>query len=363
MAQPAKTRKHDIERLSPPDPVQPFEHRLLRPNSLPPARTPCYKRRMNDHAPMPEMLVDAANAGRRLDSFVRKACPDMPLAALMRMIRVGGVRLNGGRAKGATRLATADRVRLPLGSVRASASVMRRSKPLAVPLLYEDDAILVVQKPAGLACHAGTLHRSDSLMHQVEAYLSTQKNVVGHSPGLAQRLDLGVSGVMVVGKHAAALRQLSAAVLAGTIDKRYTALVTGRVKQESGCIDAPLRVDDQPMGNRPRTVVDPLGKPAYTSYQVVQRLRGATLLHVRIQTGRTHQIRAHLRHLGHPIVGDPRYGDALINDRMCETHGLRWPFLHAGLVSFNHPETAEPLSFEAPLSKIQQQVLRAHGGE
>jgi 23S rRNA-/tRNA-specific pseudouridylate synthase len=150
------------------------------------------------------------------------------------------------------------------------------------------------------------------------------------------------------------------AVEAGAAKKTYLALVSGVVRADAGTIDVPLRVTDEPMGNRPKTVPDAAhGLPAITRYRVARRFSDASLLEVTIETGRTHQIRAHLRHLGHPIWGDPRYGEPERNDRLRETFGIDRPLLHASRLTIPHPMTAAPLTAEAKLPADLSRLLRA----
>ena len=308
------------------------------------------------------ITVDAANAGRRLDAYLRKVRPEVPLAALMRWIRTGVVRLNGRKAKPDRRLSAGDTLGLPPANapVAAAPTKARRKRLPAPKIIYEDDDLIIAFKPAGLACHAGTGHEDDSLAARIAAYLHAEHAAPGHRPGLAQRLDRGVSGLIPVGKHAAALRALAAAGTAGKLDKMYTALVAGRIRRKEGVINVPLRVDDQPMGNLPRTVPDEIhGKPAHTAFRVAARFADATLVEVRIRTGRTHQIRAHMRALGHPLLGDPRYGMAARNAPLRETYGLDRPFLHAGLLQLDHPMHGEPMQFLAPLPADLQRVVNS----
>ena len=304
--------------------------------------------------------VDAANAGRRVDALVRKVLPEVPLAQIMKLIRLGAIRLNKKRCKGAARVCEGDSLSWS-AAIGAPPSVAPRQLPshLSLPVLFEDKSILVIDKPAGLACHAGTGHTTQSVLAQVAHYLGSDGAPVGHRPGLAQRLDRGVSGVLVIGKNAAALRALSADVEVRRVHKTYLACVQGTVRRSRGSIEAPLHVGDQPMGNLPRTVVHPAGKPAHTEFKVVRRLREATLLEVTLRTGRTHQIRAHMRHIGHPILGDARYGNDATTQYYRETFGLLWPFLHAAKLTLLHPLSRRPMEFEAPLPARANAVLDA----
>jgi 23S rRNA pseudouridine1911/1915/1917 synthase len=202
--------------------------------------------------------------------------------------------------------------------------------------------------------HAGSGHERDSLLARVAAYLGAAARAPGHRPGLVQRLDGDVSGVLVIGKTASALRTLTKAVAEDALDKRYLALAAGDIERD-GTIDLSLAVaEDAPRGERTRA--DAGGVTARTDYRVLERLGDATLLELRIHTGRQHQIRAHLRAIGHPIVGDPRYGPAPARD---PGSGLGRPFLHARSLAFTHPTDARPLRFEAPVPPELARVLRA----
>ncbi|RYF12653.1 MAG: RluA family pseudouridine synthase [Deltaproteobacteria bacterium] len=304
-----------------------------------------------------QLIIDENNAGRRVDSVLRRLCASTPLGPLMRLIRVGAVRLNGRRCRGGTRLRLHDTLQLAAGAVSQASAAPQPSLASLPPLepLYEDADVLVVDKPAGLACHPGTARGDDHLMARVAQHLGPAQ--VGQAPGLCQRLDAGVSGLLVVGKQARALRRLSADVEQGRILKRYVAIVAGRVAAPAGRIDMPLRVTDQPMGNRPRTLADPdHGALAVTDFRRLAVGTDCSVLCLRLHTGRTHQIRAHLRHLGHPLLGDARYGDAQRNARLLATFGLRHPALHAAVLRFVHPISGRRMSFATPLPQILRRL-------
>jgi 23S rRNA pseudouridine1911/1915/1917 synthase len=288
-----------------------------------------------------EIRIDAANAGRRLDAFLRQLLPELPRGTLMKWIRKGVVRVNGKKGKGETRLAEGDLLGLP--DVHAQPGVRRElPKPVVV---YEDEDLLIADKPAGLASHAGTGHEEDSLEARIVAYLGAHDAAPGHRPGLAQRLDADVSGLLPVGKHAVALRALAAADKA----KTYVALVEGRMREESGTIDLALEVGDEPARDRPRTKPVAAGQRAVTHWRVVERFAAATLIEVTIETGRTHQIRAHLAAVEHPIMGDPRYGRP--------TRELARPFLHAARLSLPHPRDGRTIAVESPLPEDLARLL------
>jgi RluA family pseudouridine synthase len=183
--------------------------------------------------------------------------------------------------------------------------------------------------------------------------------------GLAHRLDRGASGLLLVGKNGETLRSLAAAVEERRVERVYLAVVLGAIEGER-VIDVPLRILDEPMGDAPKAVPDSSGLPARTLVRSLERLRDCTLVEARLETGRTHQIRAHLKAIGHPILGDPRYGDPAANARARETHGIARPLLHAHRLAFDHPRTGEHLSFEAAREPDFERLVtetRSGGGE
>lgn len=311
-------------------------------------------------------IIDEANMGRRIDVLVRQMLPHITLGTIMKWLRQGRVRLNGQRVKQNTRVALGDNVSLPKHAhevpeptPQRGRSQCRKAPKTCLDIVYEDDDLLIVNKPAQLACHAGTNHTDDSLILRVQDYLQSHNAAVGHRPGLAQRLDLGVSGLIPIGKNALALRVLAEQSQAQLLQKTYWALVHGVVKRASGAITVPLTVGNEPMGNRPRVYPDPEGKPAHTEYRVLRRSGRWTWLAIRIKTGRTHQIRAHLRYLGHAILGDPRYAEASANQYWFETWGLKRPCLHAAELTMQHPRDRRKLTFSVPWPKDLVGIVQA----
>ncbi len=304
-----------------------------------------------------ELTVDAHNAGRRFDSVVRQACPSVGLGTLMKWMRCGRIRVNGKKRPPNTRLSNGDVLLLPAASAADEPLPPKRPMLPGLDVIFECADVLIVDKPADLACHPGTLHQHDTLTARVVQHLGAYDAPPGKRPGLAQRLDKGVSGLVPIGKNAVALRAMSNATAAHFLDKRYVALVDGRLEHARGTVDLALRVDDEPMGDRPRTHPDPAGKPAVTHYEVVQRFTAATLVALRLETGRTHQIRAHMRALGHPLWGDPRYGRVPINKRLYETYGVQRPLLHADQLFLTHPVSGIKMHWVAPYPRDMQRVL------
>ena len=288
--------------------------------------------------------VDAGAAGQRLDNFLLGALAGVPRSHVYQLIRSGQVRVNSGRVRAGYRLKEGDRVRVPPVYGRRSERArvpLSRVRWLAERILYEDRRILVLDKPAGMPVHAG----SGVDFGCIEALRSVAPGL--RSADLVHRLDRGTSGCLMVAKRRAALRQLHALLRTGGVDKRYLARVRGRWPRRRTRVEASLSTRRR--GGEKFVRVDPAGKTARSRFRVVQYFDDrATLVEVVIVTGRTHQIRVHAAHCGHPLAGDPRYGDMEFNSTMCDK-GLNRMFLHAQTVGFVWPGGEEVFSVSAPL--------------
>jgi len=239
----------------------------------------------------------------------------------------------GGVAAGGVRRPASARVRA--GSTLAYCKeYISISIELGLPVFFENDDLLMISKPPGLAVHGGPLIK-DSVVARLRK--------LGAGSGLVSRLDREASGLLMIGKNAQSLREYAAQTESGLIQKEYWAIVSGIIKTDSLTIDFPLRALDEPMGNLPKTIVDyENGDPARTNVKVVARVKDFTIVSVRIETGRTHQIRAHLAAAGFPLVGDPRYGNHDVNRTARETYGAGRTMLHCRTIEFRvrNPETA-----------------------
>jgi 23S rRNA pseudouridine1911/1915/1917 synthase len=252
----------------------------------------------------------------------------------------------GGRvlSSRSRRMHTGEHLEIDTPPVTAP-SGLRAEPDVEVAVVFADDSVIVVDKPAGLVVHPGAGHRSGTLVQGLLAlFPDLEQLAVGdaaHRPGIVQRLDKGTSGLLVVARTEAARASLVDQLSARRVERGYVTLVGGRVDADEGLIDAPIGRDD---ALATRMAVSRAGRPARTRYQVTQRFSTpipASLLACRLETGRTHQIRVHLAAIGHPVVGDERYGGPLLD--------VRRPFLHAAVLGFKHPDGARSLRFSSPL--------------
>lgn len=270
---------------------------------------------------MDTFRIEPAQHGTRLDHALAAHAASLSRSAARRLCDAGAVACNGIVCDAATRVRNGDEV--AWDPQHASLALA-----LGLAVRYADDHCIVVHKPPMLAPHPGT-GITDSVADRLDRALP------GEGAGLAHRIDRTTSGLLLCGRHRAALQQLAAAMESGRIEREYLAIVVGAPTQDSFRIDLPLRVTDEPMGNRPKVVVDPrTGLPAATVVEVLERRPTTSLLGVRLETGRTHQVRAHLAAIGHPLAGDPRYGNVAANEQLRATHGIQRPLLHSARLTF-----------------------------
>ncbi len=288
--------------------------------------------------------------GQRVDNFLTKVLKGVPKSHIYRILRSGEVRVNKGRVGPEARLAIGDVVRVP--PVRTSAPLKKAGVPHPrragpnVPILFEDDALIVVNKPSGLAVHGGS-GIAVGLIEQMRAARPDARFLE-----LVHRLDRDTSGVMLVAKKRAALVALHEQLREGGFDKRYLVLVRGRWRDEKRRVKLALHKFATKDGERRVRVEDEGGQESETIFRRrktwFDRDPSLALLEAELKTGRTHQIRVHLTHLGFPLAGDDKYGDFAWNKTLAK-EGLKRMFLHAHSLAFIHPVSGESLAFEAPL--------------
>ncbi|AYH44739.1 RluA family pseudouridine synthase [Azoarcus sp. DN11] len=285
--------------------------------------------------------VDDSVAGQRIDNYLMRVCKGVPKSHVYRILRSGEVRVNGGRVGPTYRLALGDEVRIPPVRVAArdAPAAAPAGKPL--PVVYEDDALLVIDKPSGKAVHGGS-GVSFGVIEQLRSQRPDARMLE-----LAHRIDRETSGLLIIAKKRSALTALHDMMREGRVEKRYLTLVPGRWANPLQHVKEPLFKYLTPEGER-RVRVSGEGKPAHSVVRLVRRWQRFSLLEVELKTGRTHQIRVHLAHLGFPLCGDDKYGDFPRNKAL-EQEGLKRMFLHAAYLSFEHPLTGETIALQSPL--------------
>ena len=292
-------------------------------------------------------------AGQRLDNFLLARLKGVPRSKVYRIVRKGEVRVNKGRIKPDYRLKAGDIVRVPpvrVSETNKSAPARGLQQRMEDSILYEDKSLLVINKPSGVAVHGGS-----GVSHGVIEALRAQRQDA-HYLELVHRLDRDTSGCLLIAKKRSALRNLHEQLRLHQMEKIYQALLKGNWGAQKRVIDAPLRKNILNSGERMVKVTSD-GKPAKSIFSPVQCRETASLVKIRLETGRTHQIRVHAAHSGHPIAGDDKYGDEEFNKQM-KKYGLKRLFLHAQSLTFNLPDSGRSLKVEAPLDEQLQTVLK-----
>ena len=287
--------------------------------------------------------VPAADRGRRLDVFLARHS-GLSRARVQRLIADGQALLDGHPAKASAPVGAGQWVRL---AVPPAEPLSLRPEAIPLDVLFEDEDLLVVNKPAGLVVHPGAGRTTGTLVHALLAHCRQLPGIGGvERPGIVHRLDRDTSGLMVVAKTDAAHQALSSQFKGRVVRKRYLALARGRLARDSGTIEAPIgrQVRDRKrMGVRQEG-----GREARTGYRVLAQLHEMALVELRLETGRTHQIRVHLAHLGHPVVGDRVYGGRRERHAQAAEESAERQMLHAWRLGFRHPRTGAWLEFAAP---------------
>ncbi|CAN5350099.1 RluA family pseudouridine synthase [soil metagenome] len=304
-----------------------------------------------------QVRVPEDRDGQRLDNFLLGQLKGAPRSLIYKLVRSGQVRINGKRCKPDSRLAGGDEVRIPPVHLDQPGTDRKPSKAflerLAESIVFEDKALLALNKPSGIAAHGG----SGISFGAIEGLRALRPD---ESFELVHRLDRDTSGIMVIAKKRSALLELQALMRAGEDEdapnKQYLALLLGRMPQGTMTVEAPLLRTTHRGGDR-IVRVDPTGKASTSHFKLIERMGGHSFCEVRIETGRTHQIRVHAAHIGHPVAGDDKYGDRDANKRLAEQAGLKRLFLHAAAIGFELGAGTHPYLISAPLSPELGTVL------
>ena len=274
----------------------------------------------------------------RLDRFLAKQLPDYSRSRLQQLIRTGFVLLNGATTRPRQLVRSGDKVELtepPLEKIES------QPEPIPLEILFEDNDLIVINKPAGLVVHPGAGHRQHTLVNALLSHCTTLSGIGGKErPGIVHRLDKETSGCLVVAKNDEAHRELSRQFAERVVEKTYLALVAGKLRKRAGVIEE--KIGRHPVHRQRMSVSSSRGRPAKTEYRVVRSGNQASLVECRLHSGRTHQVRVHLHHLGHPVLGDKVYATRAAKD-------FPRQMLHAWKLGFQHPGTGDWKSLEASL--------------
>lgn len=308
--------------------------------------------RESPETPARRRLTVAAAHGARLDAWIAAQLPELSRSRAAQLAEEGVITVNGIAARKSQRLADGDVVEL---TVPAPVDARVEAEDIPLDVVFEDADILVLDKPAGLVVHPAPGHRSGTLVNALLHHITDLSGIGGvMCPGIVHRLDRDTSGLMIVAKNDAAHRRLSAALKRREIRRIYIAAAWGHLREDTLEVDAPI---GRSRSDRKRMAVMADGRSARTRLRRLSRWRAADLLQAELETGRTHQIRVHLAHIGHPVVGDATYGGGAARgmsgpDRKWAAElAARVPrqFLHAARLRFRHPRTGEELRFDSPL--------------
>ena len=294
------------------------------------------------------MIVYADAAGERLDAFLARTVPELTRSAAQRLLEEGCVRLNGRAAKKNDKLTPGDAVEYTIPEPKA---VDIAPKEMPLDIVYEDEDVLVINKPKGLVVHPAAGHSDDTLVNGLLYALGDDLSGINGElrPGIVHRIDKDTSGLLAVAKNDFAHRHLASQLKDHTMARTYEAIVCGTFREESGTVNAPI--GRHPSDRKKMCVTQRNSKEAVTHWEVVARYRGYTHVRCRLETGRTHQIRVHMAHIGHPILGDTVYGHKK------PELGQSTQCLHAGQLCFRHPKDLRPVLVFAPLPEYFIAVL------
>ena len=295
------------------------------------------------------MILYADIPSERLDAFLARTSESLSRSAAQKLIEEGCVTRNGKPAKKNDKLNIGDAISLTIPEPKEVDIVPTEMK---LDIVYEDDDLLVINKPKGLVVHPAAGHSDDTLVNGLMYALGDQLSGINGElrPGIVHRIDKDTSGLLAVAKNDLAHAFLASQLKDHTMARTYEAIVCGSFREDSGTVDAPI--GRHPSDRKKMTVTERNSKRAVTHWEVVTRYRGYTHIRCRLETGRTHQIRVHMAHIGHPILGDMVYGHKkpeLGQDSQC---------LHAGALCFQHPRDGRPVMVFAPLPEYFQEVLQ-----
>jgi 23S rRNA pseudouridine1911/1915/1917 synthase len=291
--------------------------------------------------------INEEHKGERLDKVLSIVNEEWSRSQVQLWMQDGNVVVNGQKVKSSYKCSVGDVIEIDIPDPEELDVV---PEPMDLEIFYEDSDVLVVNKPKGMVVHPAPGHATGTLVNGLMAHCNDLSGINGVlRPGIVHRIDKDTSGLLMVAKNDLAHESLVNQLVAKTVTRKYRAIVHGIIPHDYGTIDAPLARD--PKDRQSMTVVDN-GKHAVTHFQVLERFKDFTLVECQLETGRTHQIRVHMKYIGFPLAGDPKYGPR-------KTLDIGGQALHAGVLGFNHPRTNEYLEFEAPLPEYFVELLES----
>lgn len=290
--------------------------------------------------------IEPSDAGERVDKYITLQNEDWSRSQVQAWIKEGRVTVGGEPVKNNYKLQVEDELTLRVPPPREMTIL---PEPMPLDIVYEDSDVVVVNKPRGLVVHPAPGHYSGTLVNGLLAHCKDLSGINGVlRPGIVHRIDKDTSGLLMVAKNDKAHMSLAAQLKEHSVNRKYVAIVHGVIPHEMGTIEAPIGRD--PKNRQQMAVVFENSKPAVTHFVVLERFKNYTLVELKLETGRTHQIRVHMKYIDHPLAGDPKYGPK-------QTLDLDGQALHAKTLGFVHPRTGERLEFEAPLPDEMEQVI------
>lgn len=293
-----------------------------------------------------KIIITNEDQGKRLDALLKTKLDDISRTDIQNRLKSGHILVNQSQVKPNYKVKTGDEIEF---FEREDVESDIVPENLNLDIVYEDEDVAVVNKPRGMVVHPAAGHASGTLVNGLMYQLDQLSGINGElRPGIVHRIDMDTSGLLMVAKNDIAHRSLVEQLMAKTVTRKYTALVHGVIPHNLGTIEAPI--GRNPKERQEMAVVDD-GKDAVTHFNVIERFKDFTLVECVLETGRTHQIRVHMKYIGYPLAGDPKYGPR----KTIETDGQ---LLHAGIIGFKHPKTGEYLEFQADLPEYFRDILK-----
>ncbi|WP_345807418.1 RluA family pseudouridine synthase [Bacillus pumilus] len=292
------------------------------------------------------IAVSEEQTSERLDKFLSTTEPEWSRTQVQQWVKDGLIEVNGKQVKANYKVQLGDQIKVEIPDPEV---LDVEAEPMDLDIYYEDADVLVVNKPRGMVVHPAPGHVSGTLVNGLMAHCTDLSGINGvMRPGIVHRIDKDTSGLLMVAKNDMAHESLVNQLVAKTVTRKYTAVVHGIIQHDTGTIDAPIGRDKK--DRQSMTVTKESAKQAVTHFDVIERFEDFTVVECRLETGRTHQIRVHMKYIGYPLAGDPKYGPR-------KTVDFNGQLLHAGVLGFDHPRTGEYIEFTAPIPADMQAFI------